>query len=194
MNRERDVTIIAEPFTSDEMLALPDQDSFERWLIEGELREQITTLRSPTHAGTSAAITGYLLIWLLTLPKPRPKLYNGDIYFRLCCDPETNVGSDVALATAEQAAATGLRARFIDGAPLLAVEVLSPSDVVEAVHEKIGAYLEANTSMVWLVDPYQSTVTVYRPGEEPVLFNRNQELVCEPILPGFRIRVADLFQ
>lgn len=182
------------PMTSEEMLALPDQESFERWLIDGELRERPMTLRSPTHAGTTAATTGYLLIWLLTLPKPRPKLYNGDVRFRLTRDPETNVGSDVALATAEQAAATGRRARFIDGAPLLAVEVLSSSDVIEEVHEKIAAYLSAKTPLVWLIDPYQCTVTVYRPGEEPEFFNRNQDLVCEQILPGFRIRVDELFQ
>ncbi len=188
------MAIAAELMTSDEMLALPDQEAFERWLIGGELRERPMTLRSPTHAGTTAAVTGYLLMWLLTLPKPRPKLYNGDIYFRLRRNPETNVGSDVALVTPDQAAATGQIARFVEGAPLLAVEVLSPSDVIEEVHEKIRVYLEAGTPLVWLIDPYDFTVTVYRPSEEPVLFNRNQELVCEPLLPGFKVRVADLFQ
>ena len=180
--------------TSEEMLALPDQDSFERWLIEGELRERPPAIRTPALCGTTAEITGRLGLWLASRPKPRPKLYNGGIYFRLSHDPETNVGADVALATAEQVAATGRHARFIDGAPWLAVEVLSPSDVIEEVYEKIRAYLNARTPLVWMIDPYVCTVTVYRPDEEPALFNRNQDLVCEPILPGFRIRVAELFQ
>ena len=142
--------------TTEEMLALPDQDQFERWLIHGELRERPITLRNPTHAGTTAALTGFLHAWLTTRPKPRPKLYNGDIYFRLSHDPDTNVGADVALATPEQAAATRLRDRFIDVAPLLAVEVLSPSDVTEEIHEKIRVYLDAGTPLVWMVDPYNS--------------------------------------
>lgn len=188
------MAVATELMTSGDMFALPDQDAYERWLIEGELRERPMTLRSPTHAGTTAATTLFLGVWLLTQPKPRPKLYNGDIYFRLRSEPETNVGSDVALATAEQAAATSRLARFIEGAPLLAVEVLSASDVIEEVHEKIRAYLEAGTALVWLIDPFDMTVTVYRPGEEPVLFNRNQDLVCESTLPGFSVRVSELFQ
>ncbi len=180
--------------TSEEFLDLAEDDQFERWLIRGELRERTMTLRSPTHAGTTAAITLFLGQWLLTRPEPRPKLYNGDIYFRLRRDPETNVGIDVALATAEQAKAVKLYDRLIEGAPLLATEVLSASDTTEGVHEKVRELLDAGTALVWIIDPYDFTVTVYRPGEEPVLYNRNQDLIGDPVLPGFRVRVATLFQ
>ena len=46
----------------------------------------------------------------------------------------------------------------------------------------------------YAVDPFDDTVTVYRPGHEPVLFNRTQELVGDPELPGFRCRVAEIFE
>ena len=36
--------------------------------------------------------------------------------------------------------------------------------------------------------------TIYRPDEDPVLLNRNQELIGDPVLPGFRVRLASLFQ
>jgi hypothetical protein len=37
-------------------------------------------------------------------------------------------------------------------------------------------------------------VTVYRPGAEPETYNRLAEITAEPHLPGFRVKVADLFE
>ncbi len=101
--------------------------------------------------------------------------------------------SDEMLALRDQVDMLNRKSQFIEVAPLLAVEVLSSDDAMEDVSERIDAFLRANAALVWLADPYNSTVTVYRPGEEPVLFSRSQELVAEPILPGFRVQVAELF-
>ena len=76
--------------------------------------------------------------------------------------------------------------------PLLAVEVLSPSDMHEDVIEKIARYLEAGV-IVWEVDPDLRTIRVHRPGREPEMFNASQELSGEPYLQGFRVAVAKLF-
>ena len=88
--------------TSEEMLALPDADKFDRWLIDGELREEPMSLRSPSHAGAVSALSRLLGNWAVTISPPRPKVYAGDIFFRLMTNPDTNVGIDVAVATAAQ--------------------------------------------------------------------------------------------
>jgi Uma2 family endonuclease len=180
--------------TSNELTALLEEEGFERWVIGGELREKPMTLRSPGHGGATATLSSLLWNWCQSRPKPRPKVFNGDIYFRLQADPETNVGVDVALATAAQAATVTAETRFLEGPPLLAVEVMSASDVHEDVHEKLEAYLNAGTPVVWIVDPFISTVMVHRPGQEPVMFNRTQELLGDPELPGFRCPVAAIFE
>jgi Uma2 family endonuclease len=46
---------------------------------------------------------------------------------------------------------------------------------------------------VWVVNPADRTVRVYRPDVRPQLFNDEQELAGEPHLPGFRTPVARLF-
>jgi Uma2 family endonuclease len=51
-----------------------------------------------------------------------------------------------------------------------------------------------DVKLVWVVDPDFDTGFVYRPDAEPVSFNRQQELTCDPQLPGFRVRVAELFE
>jgi Uma2 family endonuclease len=188
------MTATATLMSLDEFLALPDQDKFERWLIQGELRERPMTLRSPDHSGPSAELTRLLGNWAKSQPRPRPKVYDADIFFRLVANPPTNVGVDVAVASAAQVAALVRGVRFIDGAPLLAVEVLSATDETLEVHEKITSYLDAGTPQVWVVDPYDQTVTVYRPGQSPVMYNDTQDLPGDPELPGFRCRVAEIFE
>jgi Uma2 family endonuclease len=76
---------------------------------------------------------------------------------------------------------------------VLAVEILSPTDTQEEIHEKIDEYLAAGVALVWVIDPADRTVRVYRPDARPQLFNDEQELTGEPHLPGFRAPVARLF-
>jgi Uma2 family endonuclease len=87
---------------------------------------------------------------------------------------------------------TGRRS-FYDGAPILAVEILSPSDKHEDIVEKVGLYLEVGT-MVWVVDPDFRTVSVHGPGQLPETLNAKQELSGEPELPGFCVAVERIFQ
>jgi Uma2 family endonuclease len=117
----------------------------------------------------------------------------GDAGFRLRSDPESTVGIDLAYISAELAAGTPDDAYLIDGVPSLAGEILSPSDEIEDILEKVQEYLDAGVALVWVLEPVFRTVTVYRPGVEPVLFSASQELSGDPPLPGFRVRVADIF-
>jgi Uma2 family endonuclease len=179
---------------SDELFALRPSKKVDRWLFRGELREGKVTKRNPSHNAAVPALASLLVAWNKQQPTPRGRVYAGEAYFRIRKDPDTNVGIDVALATSEQVAATAKKASFIDGPPLLAAEVLSPYDKQKEIAEAIEEYLECGVKLVWIVDPYAETVTVYRPGHEPVLFNRTQDLTGDPVLPGFKCRVAEIFE
>ena len=136
---------------------------------------------------------GFLLkLWNGEQPHPRGRVSGGDVGFRLRRDPDVLVGPDVAYASAELAARTPRIPTFYDGPPLLAVEVLSPSDKHEDIVEKIRLYLDAGV-VVWEVDPDFRRVSVHRPGLEPELLNVSQEFSAEPYLPGFRVAVAAIF-
>lgn len=179
---------------SDELFALRPSKTVDRWLFRGELRESKVTKRNPSHSGAVASLGALLQNWLRRQPPPRGKVYGGEAYFRIRTDPDTNVGIDVALASAEQAAATGKKASFVEGPPVLAAEVLSPYDKQKEIAEAIDEYLECGVKLVWIVDPYAETVTVHRPDKKPELFNADEELDGEPHLPGFRCRVAEIFE
>jgi Uma2 family endonuclease len=180
--------------SSDELFALRPSKRLDRWLFRGELRESKVTKRNPSHSGAVMALGRILGNWAVADPKSRGKVQGAEVYSRIRRDPDTNVGIDVALQTPAQVAATGKKASYIDGPPLLAVEVLSPHDKHRDVVEATEEFLECGVKLVWIVDPYEETVRVHRPGAEPVLFNRNQELSGDPELPGFRCRVAEIFE
>lgn len=91
------------------------------------------------------------------------------------------------------------RMKFIDGVPALAVEVRSegdygPTPEIEMA-EKRTDYFEAGTLVVWDVDPLAETVTMYRASDPlaPLVFRVGDVADAEPVLPGWRLAVADIF-
>lgn len=182
--------------TAEEFLALPD-DGVERWLIRGELREKRDTdmtRRNRSHSITEARITGLLSMWLLSQPQPHGEVVCGEAGFILRRDPATSAGVDVALITAVQADATDDETTFVEGPPLMIAEVLSPYDTQREIRERVTEYLTCGVSVVWVVNTDFRTVTVHRPGAEPLALDARDTLAGDPELPGFSCPVAGLFR
>ncbi len=106
--------------------------------------------------------------------------------------PDTVRGPDVALYE-DATSFEELHPKYGEVPPLLAVEVLSPSDRAGQVLRKITDYLTHGVQLVWLIDPEDRTVSVHAPNRTPQLLQQDAELTGEAVLPGFRCRVADLF-
>lgn len=192
------MSIVETPrtMTAEELLAMPD-DGVERWLIRGELRENLESdmnRRNPDHSGTMTNVAEFLSAWARRQPAPRGKVYTGDAAFKLRSDSRTLVGIDVAYVSADLRGRTPKGRKVIEGVPIVAVEILSPSDLHSDISEKIQEYLEVGVKLVWIVDPDFETVTAFTANEEPKLFSRGQELTAEACLPGFQVRVAELFE
>jgi len=185
------VSTAAPPMTLEQMLALPE-DGVERELVRGELREKPMTRRNYRHSTVESLVVWALIDWWKAQPEPRGVVASGEAGFRLHRNPDTGVGIDVAYVSPEVVALTQDVAYF-EGPPVLAVEILSPSDMQAGVDEKVELYLGSGVSLVWVINPRFRTVTVHRPGAEPELFNVTHELTAEPHLAGFRVPVAHLF-
>jgi Uma2 family endonuclease len=181
------------PMTTEELLALPEE-GMERWLIEGELRERPMTVRNRFHSRAMIRVGKFLDNWLDEQPTPRGQVLGGEVGVRLRHDPDTTVGVDVVYVSAEVVVHQTEETTLIDGVPTLAVEILSPNDTVEEIHEKVALYQASGVPLIWIINPYDRTVKVYRQSAEPESFNARQELSCEPHLPGFRVPVARLFE
>lgn len=77
--------------------------------------------------------------------------------------------------------------------PDLVAEVVSPTDLADAVNGKRLEWLAAGAQLVWVVFPIQREVYAYPAGGGVRLFGPADTLTADPLLPEFRVPVADLF-
>ena len=119
-------------------------------------------------------------------------VYAAETGFVLGRNPDTVRAPDVAFIRAERRGETAT-ARFIPGAPDLAVEVLSTHDTHRSLAAKAADWLAAGARLLWVVDPEARTVTVHRPGAEPLVLGEDERLDGDDVVPGFRLPVADIF-
>jgi Uma2 family endonuclease len=93
------------------------------------------------------------------------------------------------------------RGKFLEGAPVFAVEVRSENDygplAEQAMARKRADYFAAGTLVVWDVDVLQDEVVrVYRASdpENPAIYRRGDIAEAEPAVPGWRVAVDELFE
>ena len=113
--------------------------------------------------------------------------------FLLRRDPDTVRAPDVAFVAAGRLAEGEPPPGFLELAPDLAVEVVSPSDSPAAVGGKVQDWLEAGTRLVWVVYPESRSVTVHRQTGQPEELSEADVLSGLPALPEFAVAVRDLF-
>lgn len=107
-------------------------------------------------------------------------------------DPDSVRGADVIFISHERLAQVK-SASFLDVAPELIVEVMSPDDRWIEVKQKLREYFAIGVALVWVVDPVDQTVSVYRSLTEVRLLAGADQLTGEEALPGFSVSVNALF-
>lgn len=176
------------PLTADDLLRLPD-DGLPHELVKGELRTM-------TPAGGRHGVISALLTELLNHHVRVNRLgvvTTEGTGFRLARDPDTVRCPDVSFVSRTRVPPDEIGQGIIEGAPDLAVEVLSPSDTVFEIEEKVEEYLAAGARAVWVVNPKHRRVTVYAHSAPPRVLHEDDALEGGEILPGFTCPVREIF-
>lgn len=108
-------------------------------------------------------------------------------------DPDTVRAPDVSFVAWESVPEGPPSARFWEGPPTLAVEIVSPHDRAGEIHRKVQDYLEAGARQVWVLWPEQASISVYSPDADTREVGADSILNGGDVLPGFSVRVGDLF-
>ena len=84
----------------------------------------------------------------------------------------------------------------VEGAPDLAIEIISRTSARYDRGPKRVAYLRAGTEELWLVDPAAKTIEVYRRKESPdhptVVLRAGDHYAC-PLFPGLDLSFDEIF-
>jgi Uma2 family endonuclease len=119
------------------------------------------------------------------------RLYLADTGFVLERKPDTLRGPDVAFVPNGRLPED--ETVWMNGGPDVIVEVVSPSQRRGEMLEKIQQFLDAGTLVAVTVWPEQQSVMVHRPDVEPVELSGDDVVRLDPVLPGFRCTVNEIF-
>lgn len=176
-------------WTDEAFMALPD-DGHHYEIINGELVDM----------GNSGALHGYLTSLLLTalgshvLPRKLGVIFDSSTAFKMSNGNRRS--PDISFFAKERLQGmTTLPSGFLEGAPDLAVEVLSPTNTTEEMDQKITEYFDNGSRLVWIIHPIQHYILVYHSAEEPDRLLKSLDyLDGENVIPDFKFSVAELFQ
>lgn len=176
-------------WTDAEFMALPD-DGHRYELVNGALVDM----------GNSGAKHGYVCSTLMILLGGYVRLQRLGAMFDSSTAFKMKSGNrrapDISFVAKERLQGLeDLPDGFLEGAPDLVVEILSPGNTTEEIHTKIVEYFENGARLIWVVHPNEHYVLVYRSSQEPDrLLKSTDSLDGEDVVSGFLLPVADLFQ
>ncbi|MBI5564723.1 MAG: Uma2 family endonuclease [Chloroflexi bacterium] len=173
--------------TGEDLAQLPDADLFE--LIDGRLTPMTPT--GQEHGEVEFSIGAELRAFVRAHKLGRVSGGEVGIYVRR--DPDTIRAADVLFISNERYARKQ-SASFLDVAPELIVEVLSPTESWSEVTQKMKEYFAIGVRVIWIVDLAVRTVYAYRSLSDVREFTAQDELIEEQVLPGFAVKVAALFE
>ncbi len=174
-------------WTDQQLMALPC-DGQKRELLGGEL------VVSPT-----GFQHGYISVRLATVlnqfvvPRHLGLVVDSSTGFRMksgdCLSP------DVSFVGMERIRIQGgIIPEFFQGAPDLAIEVMSPKESRRNLKLKLLAYFANGTRLAWVVNPRDRTVSVYTSTEHVQVLSATEQLRGGSLLPGFVAPIKPLFE
>ncbi|MEK6299937.1 MAG: Uma2 family endonuclease [Acidobacteriota bacterium] len=184
------MSTIARFITEDELLRMPRGSRYE--LIEGELREM-----SPTgyeHGKATGRFQGFLSVHVRSNDLGDVLAAGtGFVIARTADGRATVLAPDVSFVAKGRIPADADTRRYLELAPDLVVETLSPSDTAREVAEKAAMWLKAGVRVVLTLDPDSRSVKVHRSPNDALSLSNGDELDLDDVVPGFRCRVSDIF-
>ena len=173
--------------TARDLELMPGDDSVRLELIEGKLISMPPAGADHGYLGLEigAELRNFVKSHKLG------KTYGSDAGFRLSED--TVLSPDAAFVCQDRVALVHRRG-FANGAPDLAVEVVSPSNTVPELLRKIRLYFKAGCRTVWVIDRDRSEVQVFEASGADRTLRSGDLLECPELLPGFSLPIAELFE
>jgi Uma2 family endonuclease len=173
-------------WTDEEFMALPEDGRYE--LVNGEL----------VSMGNSGMEHGYiasnLIIFLGGLVRSQKLGVICDSSTAFTMKTGNKRSPDVSFVAKERLQGVKrLPKGYFQGSPDLAVEILSPNNTVEEIHDKIVEYFDNGTRLVWVIHPDEQYVLVYHSPSPDVFLKVGDRLDGEDIVPGFSLPIVELF-
>lgn len=175
--------------TAEGFLELGDAN-WRHELIRGEMIQ--LPMADMRHSRLSVEIVGGL--WSFVKKWDLGSVTGPETGYTVARNPDVVLAPDGAFVSTGRKPDDGMPDTYFEGAPDLVVEIISEPDRYVYVNEKILLYMTAGAQLVWIVDPVSNTVTAYASDGTATLLTMNDDLDGGEVLPGFRVRLAEIFE
>ncbi|MDB5307642.1 MAG: hypothetical protein JWO38_1844 [Gemmataceae bacterium] len=182
-------TVETKKLTAEEFFQLPDpKDGSKLELVRGE----IVAMPGPgvEHGEGQLSLGSLIKVFLKTNKIGRVLTASGVVTER---QDDTVRGPGISYYSKERLPLDLRVVGYHDQLPDLCVEVVSPSNTRKQLREKIKEYFFAGVRMVWVVEPEDRSVTIFRAPDEGRTLYGDAVLDGAAVLPGFSCKAADLF-
>ena len=176
----------AKTYTPDDLLRIPDGHRFE--LVDGRLERR--------DMGTTSSWVGgelYARVRDFCQANRAGWVFAADAGYACFAGGRTVRFPDVSVIRFGRLPGEQLPEGHLTIPPDLAVEVVSPRDRVEKLERKLRDYRTAGVRLVWVIYPALGIARVHRPDRTITEIAADEFLDGEAVLPGFRVRLGDLF-
>ena len=126
-------------------------------------------------------------------PRKLGKVLVGEVGIYVRRGPDTVRGADAIFISHERYTQKQSDS-YLDVAPVLVVEILSPNDTWAEVMQKLREYFGIGVRLIWIIDSTARTVFAYRSITDVREFTEQDDLSGDDVLPGFTMKVANLFE
>lgn len=183
------ITSTQDPLITGEDLArTPGLGSCE--LIDGRMVPMTPT--SPEHGRIEGNV--FRVLDAFVRPRRLGKVFVGEVGVYTQRNPDRVRAADALFVANDTYARRSEGAAYLDVAPELVVEILSPHDTVMDLTEKLREYFAIGVKLVWVPDPRARRVMAFRSLTDVRELAEADQLPGDDVLPGFAASVATLFE
>jgi Uma2 family endonuclease len=182
------VTVAAASITTDEYAQMTDLVGPTE-LVRGHIQE--LEYATPRHGKTCAQVAGIISAHVDSHDLGHVVVNSGLITER---HPDTVRGADVWFIPYSKFPQGPLPDEYLDIPPDIVIEVLSTSDRWPRVLQKVAEYLNVGVPVVCVLDPRNRTARLYFPETPEIVLSAKDDLTFPNQLPGFSVRVGELFE
>lgn len=181
-------TTISKSVTAGELMELSLHGRYE--LIEGVITEM-----SP--AGEQHGLISSIIIQIVGHYVRKNKLgitTSSETGYKLSSNPDTVKAPDMAFKSNKTLSKGDIVKGYSEIMPDLVVEVNSPADKFIRIIKKVDSWLKAGVKEVWVFDPEERSIAIYKDNSRTRILDINDELDRTDILPGFKCSVREFFE
>ena len=175
------------PITGEDLFWLGDIGRAE--LVKGEIIRMSPT--GYTHGLIESQVAHLLRTFVMKHHLGR--VLTGEVGIYTQRNPDSVRAADVAYISNERLAQVESHS-YLDVAPELIVEIISPGDRWTNIEDKLDEYFAIGVRLVWLVNPQKREIFIYHAPTDVTRLTAEATLSGEDVLPGFEVTVAEFFE